>query len=215
MRATPRFPRSWRCGASGLSISSMIAPRIKSGIANGTWMIEGEKVGLRPLETHDVYHLLKWFNDQRMLEDLGAEHIYFCVSLEEETLIVERMLRDLSSQWFIIVDLKGGEPIGIIGLANADDRNASAEMRIIIGEVDEWGKGKGEDALRTLLGYAFDSRNLHRVWLRVAVYNERALRLYRKCGFVEEGRSRHDHFHRGEWRDAYRMSMLDHEWRSG
>lgn len=176
-------------------------------------MIEGRQVGLRPLETQDVFPLLKWFNDQKVLEDLGAEHIYFCVSLEEEKLVVERMLRDLSSQWFMIVNLEDDKPIGIIGLANEDERNAAAELRIIVGEVDEWGKGKGEDAVRVLLRYAFDVRNLHRIWLRVADYNQRALRLYRKCGFVEEGRSRHDHFHKGQWRDAFRMSLLDSEWR--
>jgi RimJ/RimL family protein N-acetyltransferase len=149
-----------------------------------------------------------------VLENLGSEDLYFCVTLEEEKLVVERMLRDLSQQWFIIVDLDTRRPIGLIGLANGDDRNASAEVRIVIGEVEEWGRGMGEDALRTLLTYAFDSRNLHRVWLRVAEYHERAIRLYRGCGFVEEGRYRHDHYHKGQWRDAYRMSLLDEEWRS-
>jgi RimJ/RimL family protein N-acetyltransferase len=177
-------------------------------------MLLGDKVGLRPLETQDVYPLLKWFNDQQVLEDLGAEHISFCVSLEEEQVIVERMLRDVSAHWFIIVKLQELEPIGIIGLVNMDERNASAEMRLVIGEVKEWGKGMGEEASRLLLDYAFNSRNMHRIWLRVAEYNHRAIRLYNKCGFVEEGRSRHDHYHQGKWQDALRMSILQSEWRS-
>ncbi len=176
-------------------------------------MLRGERVGLRPLETQDVYSLVKWFNDQRVLEDLGADHISFSVSLEEEKVILERMLRDVRAQWFIIVKLEDLEAIGIIGLANIDERNASAEARIIIGEVKEWGKGLGEEALGMLLGFGFDSRGLHRIWLRVAVYNERARRLYEKCGFVEEGRFRHDHYHKGQWQDAYWMSILDSEWR--
>jgi len=178
-------------------------------------MLRGERVGLRPLETQDVFPLLKWFNDQRVLEDLGAEHISFCVSLEEEKAIVERMLRDVNASWFIIVNLEDLEPIGLTGLTNMDDRNASAEIRIIIGEVKDWGKGLGEEAVHLVLGYGFDSRGLHRIWLRVADYNERAVRLYRRCGFVEEGKSRHDHYHKGRWQDAYRMSILESEWRSG
>ncbi len=178
-------------------------------------MLRGKRVGLRPLETQDVYSLLKWFNDQRVLEDLGAEHISFAVSLEEEKLILERMLRDVRAQWFVIVKLEDLEAIGIAGLANIDERGASAEMRMIIGEVKDWGKGLGEEALRVLLGFGFDSRNLHRIWLRVAEYNQRAIRLYKKCGFVEEGRFRHDHYHKGEWRDACWMSILDSEWRGG
>ena len=174
----------------------------------------GDRIGLRPLETQDVYPLLKWFNDQRVLEDLGAEHIFFCVSLEEEQAIVERMLRDVHAHWFIVVKSKELEPIGVIGLVDMDERNASAEMRLVIGEVKEWGKGLGEEAVRLILDFAFNSRNMHRIWLRVAEYNRRAIRLYKRSGFVEEGRSRHDHYHKGKWQDALRMSILSSEWRS-
>jgi RimJ/RimL family protein N-acetyltransferase len=44
--------------------------------------------------------------------------------------------------------------------------------------------------MRLVLRYAFDELNLHRVSLTVFEYNERALRTYRKLGFVEEGRQR-------------------------
>jgi RimJ/RimL family protein N-acetyltransferase len=175
-------------------------------------MLTGERIGLRPLETQDVYVLMKWFNDQRVLEDLGGEHNLFCVSLEEEQIIVERMLRDVHAHWFIVVKLQELEQIGVIGLVNMDERNASAELRLVIGEVKEWGKGLGEEAVRLLLDFAFKSRNMHRVWLRVAEYNQRAIRLYKQCAFEEEGLSPHDHYHKGAWRDAYRMSLLDSEW---
>lgn len=177
-------------------------------------MLRGAKVGLRPLETPDVFSLLKWFNDQRVLEDLGAEHIYFCASLEEEKAMVDKMLQDGRSRYFIIMKLDGNKPIGVIGLTNIDLRNASSELRIIIGEVDEWGKGNGEDAVRILLRHAFDAMNLHRVWLRVAEYNERARRLYARCGFRDEGSLREDHFHKASWRSARIMSILESEWRS-
>jgi len=165
------------------------------------------------METQDVWIMFKWFNDQRVLEDLGAEHIWFCTSMEEEKLIVERMLKDSKLLNLMIIRLDDNKPIGIIILANIDARNASAELRVIIGEVEEWGKGLGEEAIRMLLDHAFNVLNLHRIWLRVAEYNYRAIRLYKKCGFLEEGRSRHDHFHKGDWRDALSMSMLADEFR--
>ncbi len=176
-------------------------------------MIEGRKVGLRLMESQDVWLLYRWFNDQRVLEDLGSGHGFFCVSMEEEKAIVERMLQDRKSQYFMIVRKEGGEVIGIVGLANIDQRNASAELRIIIGEVGQWDKGLGDDAIRVLLDHAFNAKNLHRIWLRVAEYNDRAISCYRKCGFKEEGRSRHDHYHKAAWRDAVLMSILDSEFR--
>ena len=188
---------------------------MKAGRADCPRMIVGSKVGLRPMESHDALLLHRWFNDHRVLEDLGAEHICFCASLEEEKAFVDRTLRDDRISYYIIVEREGGRPLGLIGLANLDQRNASAELRVVLGEVGEWGKGYARDAVQVLLRHAFDVRNLHRVWLRVAEYNHRARALYARCGFREDGVLRHDHFHLGAWRDALIMSLLEHEWRSG
>jgi RimJ/RimL family protein N-acetyltransferase len=176
-------------------------------------MLKGENVGLRPLETEDAWLLYRWFNDQRVLEDLGAEHLYFAISMEEERRIVEHMVNDQDALWFIVQRLKGEEAIGIVGLANLEARTASAELRIVIGEPGQWGKGHGAEAIQMLLDHAFNVKNLHRVYLRVVEYNQRAISCYKKCGFMLEGRTRHDHFHKGRWRDALRMSILEDEFR--
>ena len=178
-------------------------------------MLEGEKVGLRLMQSDDVWLLYRWFNDQRVLENLGSDHGYFCVSMEEEKAVVESMLQNRKTMNFIIVRRQGDEPVGYIGLAGLDVRNASAELRVIVGEISEWDKGLGEEAIRLLLDHAFNLRNLHRVWLRVAEYNSRAIACYLKCGFKEEGRMRHDHYHRAAWRDTLAMSILDSEFRGG
>lgn len=176
-------------------------------------MIRGKLVGLRPLETEDVFVLFKWFNDERVLENLGPDNMFFATSLEEEKLAVDNMLRDGHAQYLIVHNLEDNLPVGIVGLANLDERNASAELRVVIGEVGAWDKGKGSDAIQVMLDHAFNVRNLHRVWLRVMEYNKRALRCYEKCGFVVEGRCRHDLYHEGAWRDALRMSILEDEFR--
>ena len=176
-------------------------------------MIEGRQVGLRLMESEDVWLLYRWFNDQRVLEDLGSDHGYFCTSMDEEKSAVEKMLQDRRATHFIIVKREGAKPIGYAGLVGFNDRSASAELRIVIGEVSEWDKGLGEDAIKVLLEHAFNAKNLHRVWLRTAEYNARAIACYRKCGFVEEGRMRHDHYHKAGWRDALLMSILSSEHR--
>ena len=176
-------------------------------------MLEGKSVGLRPLETGDAWLLHKWFNDQRVLEDLGAEHLYFAVSLEEEAAVTQHMVNDDEAVWFIVHELEQREPIGVIGLAAMDRRSSSAELRIVIGEPCLWNKGLGTEAIDIVLDHAFTVRNLHRVWLRVAAYNERAISCYKKCGFTLEGRARHDHFHNGGWKDALHMSILEDEFR--
>jgi len=174
-------------------------------------MLRGRKVGLRPLESKDSWLLHKWFNDQRVLEDLGATNTPFCVSMEVELRIVEEIIANKSKRYFMIQSLDGSREIGLIGLSKIDFGSASAELIVLIGEVDCWGKGLGRDAISVVLHHAFARMNLHRVYLRVADYNERAISCYKASGFQIEGRLRHDHFHKGAYRDALIMSILKEE----
>ena len=60
--------------------------------------------------------------------------------------------------------------------------------------------------------HAFDDLGLRRVDLRVLAYNERAIRCYLSCGFVEEGRERESALVDGERYDDLIMGVLAHEY---
>ncbi|UCI17779.1 GNAT family N-acetyltransferase [Mesorhizobium sp. B2-1-8] len=79
--------------------------------------------------------------------------------------------------------------IGHVRLQNIDRQDKRATLAIGIDDLAYLGKGYGAEAIKLVLGYAFD-RGLHRVSLRVLSSNSRAIACYRKCGFVEEGRER-------------------------
>lgn len=171
-------------------------------------MLKGVQVGLRPMESEDVWHLYRWYNDQRVLEDLGLRHALFCVSVEEERAIVEKKLSSPTNRDFIIVDLGTEKAIGWAGLSHIDLRSSSAEMDLVIAEVSEWGRGKGTEAARMLVAHAFEVMNLHRVQLRVPSYNEGAIACFTAAGFAIEGTLRDDHRHRGEFVSSHLMSVL-------
>lgn len=173
--------------------------------------MRGRTIGLRPLQSKDSWLLHKWFNDQRVLEDLGVHDTWFGVSMERQIQMVDERIASKRRRFFIINVLDGDRDIGLIGLDNVDERNASAELQVVIGEVDAWNRGYGREAIGVLLDHAFNSMNLHRVHLRVAAYNERAKSCYEACGFRTEGRLRHDHFHKGAYADALLMSILKDE----
>ena len=88
-------------------------------------------------------------------------------------------------------------------------------MGITIGDKDFWGRGYGRAAVRLLLRYAFMLRNLRRVWREVHAENERAVRAYKACGFVEEGRLREQAWLDGRYVDMVYMGVLREEWRKG
>jgi len=66
--------------------------------------------------------------------------------------------------------------------------------------------------LKLLLDYVFYEMNLHRVSLKVFSFNDRALRLYTKIGFQQEGSSRQSLFRDGEWHDIIHMGLLQNEY---
>lgn len=63
-----------------------------------------------------------------------------------------------------------------------------------------------------LLDYAFLELNLHRISLRVFSLNERAIHIYNKIGFVQEGVVRESLYRSGKWHDIIIMGILKREY---
>ena len=170
-------------------------------------MIKGEKVRLRAVEREDIPVFVRWFNDPEVLQYLS---LYMPMSQAEEERWFERQL-DARDQKVLAIETAEGIHIGNIGLHEIDWKNRQAELGIAIGEKAYWGLGYGSDAIKTLLRFAFDEMNLHRVYLRVFDFNARAIRCYEKCGFELEGRLRQCLYQNGEYHDHLVMAVLQDE----
>jgi len=102
--------------------------------------------------------------------------------------------------------------IGTCALSQLDADNGSALFHITIGEKDAWGRGYGTEATRLMIDHAFTGLGLHRIALTVFAFNDRAIRSYRRVGFVVEGRAREAIWREGRWWDEISMSILDSDW---
>jgi RimJ/RimL family protein N-acetyltransferase len=170
-------------------------------------MIYGEKVRLRRVEREDIPTFVRWFNDPEVREYLT---IYRPLSTAEEEKWFERQLEDTDSELFAI-ETADGVHIGNTGLHAINWQYRQAELGIVLGEKEYWDKGYGTDAVRTLLGFAFEEMNLHRVFLRVRADNARGIRVYEKCGFQHEGCKREAIFANGRYYDELHMGILARE----
>ncbi|KAH7031465.1 acyl-CoA N-acyltransferase [Microdochium trichocladiopsis] len=106
-------------------------------------------------------------------------------------------------------------PIGIIALSKShpngvQNRNAGIAISIY---KDFQNKGYGSEAIRWILGYAFVMAGMHSVSIETVSFNERAIYLYKKLGFVPEGRRRQQVWFRGAWHDFVELGMLESEYR--
>lgn len=113
---------------------------------------------------------------------------------------------------FAIRTLDTDQLIGGCGVWVMNWASREGWVGIGVGERAFWGRGYGTEAMQLLLRYAFTQLNLARVSLMVYAYNLRALKSYLRCGFVEEGRVRHDCRRNGEYFDAVSMGILRDEW---
>jgi RimJ/RimL family protein N-acetyltransferase len=110
-------------------------------------------------------------------------------------------------------DRATGRLIGTCAFSQLDGENGSALYHITIGESDAWGRGYGTEATQLMVDHAFGTLGLHRIALFVFEFNERAIRAYRRCGFVVEGRSRESIWRDERWWDELAMSLLESDWR--
>jgi RimJ/RimL family protein N-acetyltransferase len=119
---------------------------------------------------------------------------------------------DFSEVRLSIDTREDGVHIGHCGLHRGRPEDRHAELGIMIGEKEYWNRGYGTDTMLTLVRFAFEQMNLNKVSLGVFETNDRAQAVYRKTGFVEEGRAREDYYQDGRYWDVVRMSVLRREW---
>ena len=59
------------------------------------------------------------------------------------------------------------KPIGLVSLTRIDSIHRNAELHLLIGRKDKWGRGLGTAAMRAMVRHAFDNLNLQRLEVRV------------------------------------------------
>ncbi len=169
-------------------------------------MIRSHRVYLGALELEHIPLLTRWRNDPMVIAYFGR---YQPISFLENQRWYERQLDDKSVRNFIVNS--DDKPIGWCGLENIDSQHGQAEVFLLIGERDYWGKGLGCEILSALLGFGFNELNLHRIYAYMLEPNKKAIRCFEKCGFTREGIAREAVFRHGEYLNMIWMSMIRRE----
>lgn len=143
--------------------------------------VHGQLTTLRPLMRDDIPQVEAWDNDPEIAALMGSQPLRETPQEWYHRTLTDRSCRALA------IETKDGRLIGTVMLAEINWRSKTAEVRICIGYKECWGAGYGSDALRTVLGLAYEAWGLSSVYLRVFLTNERAIRCYARCGFRRVG----------------------------
>jgi RimJ/RimL family protein N-acetyltransferase len=164
---------------------------------------------LTPLRQEDSETLFGWINDRaEVLYNAAYRPIHrprhdewFNAILRRDDLVIFGIRRTPSD-----------ELIGTCQLVDIHSVHHSAELRIRIGVPTQRGLGLGTQAIRQLLAFGFRDLHLHRIWLQVFADNGRAVRVYQKLGFREEGVLRETAFIDGLYKDVRLLAILKDEY---
>ena len=176
-------------------------------------MLQGERVSLRGLKRDDLQRIWE-FNNDLAVELAGGGDPPMPQTMERLTADYDRESSEGGRDGAVFAIEVEGELIGQCVLFDPNETSRTIQLGIVIGDKSYWGKGYGREAVRLLVDYAFRHRNYRRVWLWVHADNERAIRAYLACGFVEEGRGREHMYSDGRYVDIVYMGVLRSEWQS-
>ena len=162
------------------------------------------------MEKSDVANKIRWFNDPEVNKTLLIEET---LELDKSIEWFERTRSDASRRDFVI-ETVDGKPIGIISLVHISDIHKTAEIYIVIGEKDYWGKGVMHEAESLFIDWAFSSLKLEKIRADAVVNNIASIITMKKLGFKIEGTLRKERFLRGRHIDVIRLGLLKEEFKA-
>jgi len=175
-------------------------------------MILGETINLRAVERDDVPLIHRWFNDPAVMDGWGwsaaARSIHHVADQIEDWLTRETACDRPEA---LVAESLAGDPIGLV-VVRVDRPEARAVELSLLVDADHWGQGFGTDMMQTTVEACFAGWGVHRIGVRVEEGNERALALYHRLGFKQEGRLRQAAFRDGRHEDVLLFGQLAADW---
>ncbi|KAK1226592.1 hypothetical protein PQX77_010432 [Marasmius sp. AFHP31] len=173
-------------------------------------MFTTERLTLRAALDSDYDKLFKLWNTEAVTRGAFAS-TYMAPWGPGHKEDLERMVN--KSTMFAIIETKEEIPtfVGMTRMHIMEPKNRDADFGIAF-LPEFWGKGYGTEVSVFMVNHAFVELGAHRVSLWAFSHNTAALALYKKIGFVEEGRKRKSVWVGGKWEDFILMGVLEDEW---
>lgn len=166
-------------------------------------------IKLVPLSIDHVGHIMEWVNDPEITQ-------YFAnmrkkVSREEELEFIRKILASQNDIIYSVFDSENGSYIGQASINQIHWPSGEGRLFMVVVKKHQ-GKGYGHVLLRAIQDAAFRELELHRLYLIVRPENEKALQLYHRCGFRQEGYLYDKYKIEGQWINMIQMAIIRPWW---
>lgn len=173
--------------------------------------LETERLMLTDMEAEHAPALYAMRSDEEVMRYLDRPLLG---SLAEAEDMIERIQREWAAgeiiNWAVCLR-ETGECIGYVGFYRMDFAADVVEIGYTMAKA-HWRRGYGREALRAVLGWAFESFGAHKVSADVNIANEASMGLLERLGFQREAVLREDFFFAGRHLDSVWYGLLREEW---
>jgi len=173
---------------------------MKNEKKNLAHFIEGDRIYLREVRLSDVNEeYYNWLNDNEVSQFLETK--FFPQSIKAIEEYVSSMIGSQESVFLAIVVKENNKHIGNIKIGPINWIHRFADIALVIGDKESWGKGYGTEAIKLVVDYAFNKLNLHRLNAGIYANNIGSIKAFEKAGFKDEGTRKNMRFFNGKYID--------------
>lgn len=170
-------------------------------------MFKYKNLYFRPVEEKDLEKIRRLRNDPSTWMNLSDIDL---IDAETQKNWLKSLSKQRKQKRYYTVQSTKNKFVGLIRMDEFDWVNRSVRVGCDVAK-ELRGKGVGTMIMEMIVQYCFNQLNMHRLWLLVLEPNKVAHHVYKKAGFVEEGRYRQAIFRNGQYHDYILMSLLKAE----
>ena len=171
-------------------------------------ILESDIFYLRKISIDDCNeNYLKWMNDLEINKYLESRFTTHTIDSLKD--FVNSMNNSDNNVLFAIVDKESDTHIGNIKLGNIHPIHKYADIGLLIGDKNYWGRGIATNAIKLVSEFAFDELNLRKVFAGVYENNIGSIKAFEKCGFKKAYVKKDNYYFEGKFIDAFVFELYN------
>lgn len=145
---------------------------------------------------------LAWLRDYEVIRTLNLPSYWEPVPFAEVERYCRALMASANDRFFALHDKADGRFVGTLRAGHIDWLARTADIGVMIGRRERWGRGLAKDAIAALCRWLFDDVGLRRLTAGAMAINPAMIRVFERLGFRREGVMRqHDRLREGGFCD--------------
>ena len=171
------------------------------------------RLQLRSISKADSDDLYAIYSDMKTLEYWGQDPVQSPADAWNKIKVNMQSVENGTAFLWGIVLRDSNRLIGTCTIFRINQQNKNGEAGYILNRA-HWGKGLMTETMNSVLDYAFNDLDFHRLEADTDPDNAASLALLEKFGFQREGYFRERWFVHGKWHDSVMLGVLRSEYQA-